>query len=347
MPSRKNRKPRQQPHPEIRTLTHRKIDALVEDLDDPDRVTPVVLISNRSHGAGPVAPPENIASLLPSDVAVWWFKDDEAQWALSGTRDGMYSTYGGAIRVVVRGGMSDDVVITMHDEDAARTPTRVQQAVSKARATLKPPHAPEENPNSGPGSHDDGMWAPRIAELEAAVEQERSERERLTRVVEQVQAAHKEHRRRLDAMEARLSSIDTPPEAVFADPGEQFGHEVQQAWLAQVEPGDRDAWPLREYTLGQDFLDSVDNNGSPLATRPRVVAAAVDVLTRRAYELTGRHVHPQTQGHAGAAVVRDGAMAYRAYISQGPSGPRLVWWELPDGTVELSRVAQHDDYRVR
>lgn len=28
------------------------------------------------------------------------------------------------------------------------------------------------------------------------------------------------------------------------------------------------------------------------------------------------------------------------------AGRRLPWWELPDGTVELAKIAHHDDYRM-
>lgn len=338
MPARRNRKRRV---PEVRIITERNAVDLVASLDDPGRDTPVVLISNRSNG-GPVASPEEIAERLHDDVPVWWFEGAQAQWAVSNLQGGKYSTYGGAIRTVVRGGRSDVVVVTMHDEDADRTPARVQQAVMSARAILKPPTSSQDSER---GRDDDQE---RLAMLEKTVKQGAAENRRLTQIVEQLQDVNRETKKRVLEVEQRLDSLDTAPEALFTNPVEQFRHEVQQAWLAQVDPQERDQWPLRKYTLGPDFLDNVDDNGSPLASRPRVVAAVVDVLTRRAYELPGRNVHPQTQGGTGPPMVRDGgAMAYRAYISTGPSGPRLVWWELPDGAAELARVAQHDDYRLR
>lgn len=40
----------------------------------------------------------------------------------------------------------------------------------------------------------------------------------------------------------------------------------------------------------------------------------------------------------------DSAMAWRATLAQRTSqAARLLWWELPDGTVELGKAALHDD----
>jgi hypothetical protein len=60
-------------------------------------------------------------------------------------------------------------------------------------------------------------------------------------------------------------------------------------------------------------------------------------------------VHPlrENMGAESAQVKRgDGARCFRAAIERNVAAARrLHFWRLPDGTVELSRIVVHDDYR--
>lgn len=163
--------------------------------------------------------------------------------------------------------------------------------------------------------------------------------------------------RRQSALSARLNDVslyvteltDDPSTApVFADAAEQFRYDVQEAWLRHLPEGDRNEHPLRSYTLGSDFLDSATDPKFQLASHAQVVDAVVDVLTRRAYQLPARAAHPKLTSEGGKPLIRaDGATGYRCTIAAKAGGPRLLWWELNDGTVELCRIAHHDDMRMR
>lgn len=133
---------------------------------------------------------------------------------------------------------------------------------------------------------------------------------------------------------------------VFADPGEQFRHEVWLTYLRTVAEPERDTWELRDFVFGPDWFDSLGT-----ADRRKVVAIVVEILTRRAAEIPGRQVRQHHVGRSGSslALVRDdGATAWRANIqTNSPSARRILWWELPDGRAELGRVVLHDDVKLR
>ncbi|MEV0277392.1 hypothetical protein AB0I22_13555 [Streptomyces sp. NPDC050610] len=77
----------------------------------------------------------------------------------------------------------------------------------------------------------------------------------------------------------------------------------------------------------------------------------VEVLTGRIADIPGRELHRMRTHTAGGAPTRirdDRAVAMRCNLkTNSPSAPRLMWWKLPDSTVELGRVAAHDDTQLR
>lgn len=143
-------------------------------------------------------------------------------------------------------------------------------------------------------------------------------------------------------LERRLTHRD-----VFTDPARQLLHEISTAWLLRHPEAERDAYPLRDAVVGPAFLDSVDQTAG--IERERVIEGCMDVLTRRAYEINSRNVRPYRSSKAASAPQRvraDGATAWRANLqADTPAARRLMWWELPNGHVELARVGTHDDYR--
>lgn len=123
-------------------------------------------------------------------------------------------------------------------------------------------------------------------------------------------------------------------------------HEVHLAWIKRMRGGDRDTWPLRDYTIGPDFtasLGALDEGQFDKAMR-----ATVDAVTGRIRTVAGRDVHPLRTGDGGGDtdVIRpgDNARCWRASIEQQTAAARrLHYWTLPGGAVELSRVVTHDD----
>jgi hypothetical protein len=141
----------------------------------------------------------------------------------------------------------------------------------------------------------------------------------------------------------------TEERTLFADPHAQYRYDLHSYWLRATEEGDRPQWPLREWELGLLFLDSIAEQ--QIVSWSRVMRACVDVITGRHKEINSRASHRlRSNNEAGSSsdpVIReDGAVAWRCSINLGPAAARLMWWERPDGVVELSLVASHDDVRI-
>ena len=133
----------------------------------------------------------------------------------------------------------------------------------------------------------------------------------------------------------------------FADPDDQLRFEVNLAWARRTTAEEKSDLPLAEWTLSDDFLDTL--TAVEGIDRAKVVDVVVDVLTGRAWQIDARQVHQLRTNEAGNAstVVRDdGATCWRANLqTKTASARRLHWWQLPSGAIELSAVRLHDDVR--
>ncbi|WP_370372675.1 hypothetical protein [Catenulispora sp. GP43] len=149
--------------------------------------------------------------------------------------------------------------------------------------------------------------------------------------------------------ELRQGGTCRHPPTVYADPAVQFRYEIEQHWLSTLPEKERAAHPLVEYLLGPEFLDSLAV--LQVVRREAVLTAVVDVLTGQVSVKNGRRTHRQRVGRGGgtAPLVRaDGAAAWRCDIRNStPAAPRLLWWVLPDGRIELAKAAVHDDHAMR
>lgn len=137
--------------------------------------------------------------------------------------------------------------------------------------------------------------------------------------------------------------------AVYADPERQFLYEIEQHWLNTYPETDREERPLSEFQLGRDWLSSLAE--VELASRGKIIEVVVEVLTGRVATSSARRarrIRTSPVGGSGTYIRDDGAVAWRCDIKQHtPSAPRLMWWRLSDGTIELGRVAKHDDVELR
>lgn len=134
--------------------------------------------------------------------------------------------------------------------------------------------------------------------------------------------------------------------ALFMDADEQLDFEVRLAWARRTLPGEKGDFPVRPYLLGENFLSSwaeVDID------RQKVVDVIVDIVTGRVHDVAGRETHQLRESEAGnAPFVRrgDGATCWRVALQvRTPQARRLHYWQLNDGSVELSSVRLHDDFR--
>jgi len=164
------------------------------------------------------------------------------------------------------------------------------------------------------------------------------------------QAEHLRRQLRRATVSAKRSkaSQDSGPDLAgilggqFIDPEEQFDFELHLAWTLRVQPAEKAQFPLAPYSLGKDFLDSLDALQG--VDRFKVLEVVVDVLTGRAADLPGRALHRRRATKAGQYLTRDdGALAWRVAIQRGtPSARRLHYWQLGQH-IELDKVGVHDE----
>lgn len=123
--------------------------------------------------------------------------------------------------------------------------------------------------------------------------------------------------------------------------------EIERTWGNRTAPGERGRWPLREYTLGPAFIDSLAALDEGQLSK--AIRTCVDAITGRDREIPARELHRLRTGEGGddAYVVRkDGARCMRSSVEQNVAGARrLHYWELPGDVVELGRIVHHDDTR--
>ena len=136
---------------------------------------------------------------------------------------------------------------------------------------------------------------------------------------------------------------------LFLTNGERLRHDVYLAWAKNVPACDKARLPLPAgWTAGPRFAASLYGFTEP-GVVGKALKATVEILTGVAEQNAAREVHAlRTSGSGDAApVVReDGAKCFRAAIEQNvASARRLHFWRLPDGTIELSRVVVHDDFK--
>lgn len=173
------------------------------------------------------------------------------------------------------------------------------------------------------------------AAIEAAVREERAKTADAASELASLRRANRTQRQQ-----------DEDERRVYADPHAQFRYELHRAWLMATEEGDRPKWPLREWELGDKFLDSIEKQ--QVVERPQVIRACVDVITGRHKEINSRASHKlrsSSGGNAPAVEGEDGEVAWRCSVNTGPAAARLMWWEC-GGLVKLSVVRTHDDLRI-
>lgn len=302
------------------------------------RRRPMVILSPRGSGVGSPygVAPTDLAREVSGEADLFVLSSADVCWDLDD--DMVLRTFGGAIRVLGTDPNRSQVLRTDR-ADAATVLRRVRYALRDVGGGNGTALVWESSTGStaAPIAAANGVVdssEQRAADAEAALEREKSARRR----AEDLLAAAK-------AKIASLEAERVDESALFSDPEEQFRDEVTRAWLRSTPEADRGVFPLRDYVLGREFLDSL---GTVPAPRAKVVGVVVDVLTRRAYDIPARQVHPQGRGAAatvtGQLVRDDGAGGYRCHIRTATANaPRLLWWECVDGSVELARAASHDD----
>lgn len=189
-----------------------------------------------------------------------------------------------------------------------------------------------------------GILADAIRERDRLAERARSAGEDARRNAEALRRANAEVRRqraRARRLEAELSAL--VPES------DRLRAAIRSSWLRQTTKADRARYPWREPVIGPDFAASLDNLEG--VSRERVMQVCAEVVSGRAADRPGLQVHALRStdgGGSGQRIRHDGARAYRASLQvRTAAARRLHYWVLPDGRIELAKVAYHDDFTIR
>jgi hypothetical protein len=174
--------------------------------------------------------------------------------------------------------------------------------------------------------------------------------DRLTRERDEARASARRARERAGVAERRAAADfgdRVPLGEMFADPLDAFRFDVHNAWATRTTADDKKRYPWREFAVGAGFLESLGAvegvDGS------RVAEVVADIVCGRADSMHVYEAHQLRTGSAGGAppVVREGGeTCWRIALQRNtPAARRLHYWRRADGSVELSSIRVHDDFR--
>jgi hypothetical protein len=184
-------------------------------------------------------------------------------------------------------------------------------------------------------------------ELQAANTDRQSLRDEIRRLRGQVTEAKKDRRSLDDRLQA-MQQAAAEGNVLASERAFLKGVRVQHARL--FDEDDRLAHPLLRMRVGREFLTSVA--ATPGVDVDKLVEICAQVAADIAHSVPGRDVHALRDGSRGAGDrlrKRDGARAWRCALHQGPSAPRLHWWNVPGphgATIEFANVGLHDGFDI-
>ena len=179
-------------------------------------------------------------------------------------------------------------------------------------------------------------------QLVSQLEKGRAEKARLQADLQTARAQLRKTKNRKGRDEAALDDSN-----LFEDPVDQLDFEIRLAWARLTSASEKKSLPLKRWTYGPEFLDTLREVEG--VSRNKVVEVIVHVLTGRDTDLASRELHQLRSGlGAEDASVRRarGELCWRVSLqSNTPAARRLHYWSGADGSVELSSVRVHDDFR--
>lgn len=180
------------------------------------------------------------------------------------------------------------------------------------------------------------------------------ERETLRYLLDQAERRANRAENDLKSTRSRLRKAGNPKSTApptsegpqFADAEQGFRYRVLTRWATRTLPSEQHDRPLPDYFIGPRFLDSL--NRLEGIKEEKVADVVFEIITGLAPQIPSREVHHLRTGSGGDDPVRirdDGAVAWRASLQVNtPSARRIHYWILPNGDIELARVATHDDF---
>lgn len=327
------------------------IPRLIDEIFDPTRYRPLLLVSESSDTRRPRIDVTALFHALGDNANIAVLAGGETTHAFSDAAPEHFRAYGGGIRLCWPYASKDDphdrhpLFITRTEDDGPRTIDRIIRALTTKGFMPEPENLPSAETTApwttSPGTPDS---------TETETERLRRERDAALAKARTLTAENNDLRRTVHSLTDTVEALHQRlcHTRIFSDPEKQLRHEIEYAWLLSRTEADREEHPLSPYAVGSNFLRSVEAIEG--VERDKIIATCVDVLTRRAWQINGRSARQMRTSDASGSpslVRQDGAAAWRCNIQTGTaSARRLMWWELPDGTIELSAVALHDDVEM-
>lgn len=179
------------------------------------------------------------------------------------------------------------------------------------------------------------------------------EREQLRYLLDQAERRANRAENDLKTARARLrkagstkSVTATSQGPQFADAEQGFRYLVLTQWATRTSPSEQAERPLPDYDIGARFIDSLKRLEG--IKKGKVADVVFEIVTGIAPQIPSREVHRLRTGPGGedpARIRDDGAIAWRASLQvKTPSARRIHYWVLPNGRIEIARVAAHDDF---
>ncbi|MFD7161347.1 hypothetical protein ACFV9C_42645 [Kribbella sp. NPDC059898] len=311
---------------------------------DANRQRPVLVITPAGTRSGPRIDPANLPAEVSNDVDIRILSSTAAVLRMSELLPKPLRVYGGAARIywprlsLADGPQDHPVILAFEHTDPQEPLTRITAEVTawRSRAELLP--------------HGGSRLAARQKKVRSLHRDLTTARQTANQAIVRAEAAERQEqllRTQLEQVQARnaelMAELAAPHPPLFADPVQQLRHDLHLTWLRATPEAERDTQPLRTYAAGPDLIDSMNLE---LVTRERILLVMVDVLTGAVHTHPGRAAHRQRTNAAGSSTAQirgDKAIAWRCSLKTNtPAAPRLLWWQLRDGSIELDRVVRHE-----
>ncbi|HRA07386.1 MAG TPA: hypothetical protein PKV13_12320 [Propionicimonas sp.] len=134
---------------------------------------------------------------------------------------------------------------------------------------------------------------------------------------------------------------------LFENERDQLDFEIRLTWARMTQPSEKRSLPLKKWTYSEHFFDTLREVEG--VSREKIVEVIVHVLTGRDAELASRERHQLRTGKGGEdrpRVREGGEHAWRVSLQvKTPGARRLHYWARADGSIELSSIRVHDDFR--
>lgn len=165
--------------------------------------------------------------------------------------------------------------------------------------------------------------------------------------VSRLQSANFKLQVRLDGFQIALDKERGSDSQIDSDE-DQFRAQVEAKWAATFDEAGGHEYPLLPFEIHERFLDSITSAG---ADHDKVIEVVMEVACGIAGKKYGRSPHRfrenSSGGSPGRVRKRDNAKAWRCNVqTNAPSARRLHYWQLNDGSIELSNVVVHDDETI-